>query len=146
MHLRIKPVDVFFLLFPTCVLFLLAGCFGAGVRPPGTDTDGGSLTGIAGTIARIAVLISGLATVALVACGVAFFFVPNKLAVGKFACAAFAALLSAGILYWLAEHWALAVGCSAGVLLLGLFCYGYLHRKDIEKRTGIDLNKDGLVG
>lgn len=94
----------------------------------------------------LAMILAGLATVALVLCGIALWFVPNKLSVAKFALAAFGALLAAGLLYWLAAYWALAIGLSAAVLVAGLVGYAWLHRKEIEKKTGIDLNRDGRLG
>ena len=128
------------------VIFFLAlsGCGSRGSLPGGETTPG--LHGIPKLIQSIAVAVSGMATVALIICGIALAFVPNKLAVAKFALAALAALVSAGILWYLAAYWALAIFGSAFVLLLGVFGYGYVHRKDIDRRTGIDLNRDGKIG
>ncbi len=128
---------------PFCIMltlaFALSGCFGARSRPPEPGTDG-SLTGIPALIQRISLVFAAMATVALFFAGIAAWFVPNKLAVAKYAAVAFGVLISAGLLYSLAEHWGLAIGLGGAALVAGIVGYAYLHKKDINRRLCRVLN------
>ncbi len=137
------------LLTAAVMLRLVYGCgYSAGLRPPGMPAHDGSFTGIAAVIARVAVVTAYVASFALVLCGVAVFlpFIVNKFAIVKYAAGAFTALIIAGLLYFLAEHYALAIGLALVCLGGGILWVGYCHRKDLEKRLGIDIDKDGKVG
>lgn len=120
----------------TCVI---SGCFGARGRTdpiPHHDT----LTGIPDLIQRIALVFAGMATVAIFLASIAAWFTKNPLILAKYAAVAFGVLISAGLLYWLAEHWAWAIGLSTAALLAGIAGYAYLHKKDIRKQFCKALN------
>jgi hypothetical protein len=131
-------------LFALAVLLALAGC-GPVLRSPG-DPAPGLHDGPAGVLHRLALVASWLAGAGLIACAVAAVFVPNKYLVGKAAIACVAVLLGAQVAYWLADHLAIAAGMAAVCLALCAVGWVWLHRKAIEKRTGIDLDFDKRLG
>lgn len=124
-----------------CALVAVAvsGCFGAGGRSdPLSHTD--PLTGIPALIQRIAMVFAGMATVAIFLAGIVAWFSKNPLILAKYAAVAFGVLISAGLLYWLAEHWGWAIGLSATALVAGIVGYALLHKKDIERKICKALN------
>ncbi len=129
---------IWLVLFLSAVIYalFLTGC-GAGLRPPGAPSVH---AGPAGALAGLAVWATWIAGVGLLCCGVAAIWLPNKLGVAKVALGCLTLLAVSFLLGWIAKHETLVLGSIAGVLLLGAIGYTWLHRKDVKKRTGIDLN------
>ncbi len=129
---------IWLVLFLSAVIYalFLTGC-GAGLRPPGAPSVH---AGPAGALAGLAVWSAWAAGVGLLLCGVAAIWLPDKLGVAKIALGCFTMLVVSFLLGWIANHETLVLGSIAGVLLLGAIGYTWLHRKDVKKKTGIDLN------
>lgn len=130
-----------------CVIFaiFLTGCGkSAGLRPPGPGAPG--ISGPGGTLSSLATWATWASGIGLLGCGVAAAFLPNKFQIAKLALGCFAALLTAGILHWVAAHWAILLGLCAGVLVLGGVGYVFLNRKILEKRLNCDLDQNGKIG
>lgn len=116
----------------------IAGC-GRGLVPAGAHEKSVS-GGPGGALDSLAILATWIAGVGLLLCGVAAIWAPNKFAVAKVAICCVAIIGVSCLLHWLAGHTALLVGASAAVLLLSTVSYVWLHRVDVKKKTGIDLN------
>lgn len=145
-----KKVLVFVILALCALLFwiFITGCGSpAGLRPPGTGAASVS-TGPAGVLTSLALFATWASGVGLFLCGIAAALpvFPNKLLIGRLAICCLAGLLTAGIMHWIAGHWALIVGLCIGVLVLCGIGWVYLNRRYLEKKTGVDLNRDGRIG
>lgn len=122
-----------------------AGCSSRGSLPDGKSTPwfhggpGGVLTGLA-------LVATALAGTGLIACAFLGMFYPDKLKVAKLAIACVTIIIGAQVTYWLGSHLVLATVLSLVVMLCGLGVYGWLHRRELEKKTGIDLNGNGTLG
>lgn len=117
-------------------ILVIHGC-GPEVRLPSAPKDV-ALTGIAHVIASVALIAAWVGSFAVLTCAVAFFFVKVPVSiVAKYLAASVGLLVTAGLLYWLAQHWVWAMALSGITLVGSLLCYGYLHRVDIEKRFGV---------
>lgn len=143
-----KKVLVGIIILLCAIIFAMfaMGCGGsvAGLRPPGQPCPVASAP--AGVLSNVAIWATWAAAVGLLACGVAMVFLPNKARVGQAAVGCLAILLIAGILHWIAAHWALLMLLCLIVLLCCGGAYAYLNRKALEKKSGIDLNRDGKIG
>lgn len=94
-----------------------------------------------------ALWITGLAGAALAAAAIgAVFIAPARFILGKLAVVAACGLVVGQSLYWLAGHLGLAVGLVALALAVSGLLYAWIHRKAIEAKVGIDLDRDGKVG
>lgn len=127
----------------------LAGCGGITV-PRMPATGHGPAIGTPGSLlTTIALVCTGLAGVGLVVCGIAAIWYPNKWKVAKLAITCFVVAACGQILYWYGQHLALASGLLAAVVVVGIAGYVFIHRKqikkDIEWRTGLDIDGDGKV-
>lgn len=142
-------VAVILLLCGILIAIWLTGCGHgtAGLRPPGTGTPGVH-GGPASALAGLAVWATWAAGVGLLLCGVAAALpiFPNKLAIAKVALGCLAGLITAGMLHWISAHWAVLLGLCAGVLVLSGVAWAYINRKALERRSGVDLNRDGRIG
>ncbi len=115
----------------------LVGCGSAGLRPPGAPIIH---DGPAAALAGLAVWAAWASGVGLLCCGIAAVFAPNKFGVAKVAVGCLTVLAISFLLGWVAAHAAIVMGGIAAVLLLGAVGYTWLHRADVKKRTGLDLN------
>ena len=146
MRFSITKRTLVWLIFLLCAIiytiFLVSCSRGSlPLREPSLALTGNStLTGIPALIQHIALVFAGMATVALFLAGIVAWFNPNKLAVAKYAAVAFGILISAGLLYWLADHWGWAIGLGAAALVAGLGGYAYLHKKDVRRQLCRVLN------
>jgi hypothetical protein len=130
--------------FMLCVS--LSGCWSMVPRMPAISTPG-LPTGSPGTLlTKIAFAFTAIAGIGLLACAALAWFWPNKLQIAKLAIACVCVIICTQILFWLGQHLALAAGLAVAVLAAGGALYLFIHRKDIERRTGIDLDGDGKVG
>ncbi len=129
---------IWLVLFLSAVIYalFLTGC-GAGLRPPGAPRVH---DGPAAALAGLAVWAAWAAGAGLLCCGVAAIWLPDKLGVAKIAVGFLTMLAVSFLLGWVAAHAALVMGGIVIVLLLGAVGYTWLHRADVKKKTGIDLN------
>ena len=126
-------------------VLMLTGC---GSPVPRSPDDGapGVPGGPTSVIHGIALVASGLAGAGLLVCALGAVFWPDKSRIAKLAVACLAVLVAAQCLYWIGDHLKIAAGLAALALALGAVGWAWVHRKAIEKRTGIDLNRDGRLG
>ncbi len=117
---------------------ILSGC-GPRIAVPNQPTASVH-GGPAGALAGLAVWAAWASGIGLLCCGVAAIWLPNKLGVAKVAVGCFTVLAISFLLGWVAAHAAIVMGGSAAILLLGAIGYTWLHRADVKKRTGLDLN------
>lgn len=127
------------------ITLFLAGCGAPVPRSPDVGASGVH-DGPAGILHWLALFASGVAGAGLLVCAVLAVFSPNKLRVAKFAVACLATLVAAQCLFWIGEHLKLAAGLAACALGIGGLVCLWVHRKALEKLTGIDLNRDGRLG
>jgi amino acid permease len=123
----------------------ITGCASRGALPAGKGTPwlhGGP----AGVLTSIAVIATALAGTGLIACAFLAMFYPDKLKVAKLAVACVTIIIGAQITYWLGSHLVLATCLSILSLVCGLVVYGWVHRRELEVKTGIDINRDGSIG
>jgi hypothetical protein len=120
---------------------LLSGC-GQRIAVPNQPGAGsqGVHGGPAGAVASLAVWAAWASGIGLLACGVAAIFLPDKLGVGKVAIGCLTILGISFLLGWFAAHAAIIVGGTTAILLLGAIGFTWLHRADVKKKTGVDLN------
>ncbi len=123
-------------------LSTLIGC-GAGLRPPGPEKE--LHGGPSGALASLAVWAAWIAGAGLLVCGVVAFFRPSA-QIAKLTLCCVSMLITAGILHWVSTHWAILLGLCVSVLVLSGAAWTYINRKALEKKTGIDLNRDGRIG
>ncbi len=138
-------VGVIIALCAVIYVIFLSGCGSAGLRPPGSGKT--CISGPGSVLADVALYATWAAGVGLILCGIAIALRPAKAwEFAKVALGCFAALVVAGILHWIAAHWAILLGLCAGVLVLSGIGWAYINRKALEKKSGIDLNQDGRLG
>lgn len=139
---------VMIILAVAIILMILYGCgpsVAAGLRclpKPAARVSAGP----AGVLSSLSLWATWAAGVGLLLCGIAAVFLPNKLQIARIALGCFAALLIAGLLSYVALYWKTLMVLIAVVLGLSALGYGYLHRKEIEKYTGVDIDQDGKLG
>lgn len=127
-----------------CLLILwmfLSGCSRGAVQPDAPCVSRGPANALAG----LAVWATWIAGAGLLVCGLVAFFRPSW-AIAKAALACLAVMLSAGILHWISAHWAILLGLCTGVILLSGVAWAYINRHFLEKKTGVDLNRNGTIG
>jgi len=128
------------------VIFFLAlsGCGSRGSLPAGNPSffHGGP----SGVLTKLAILATALAGTGLIACAFLAMFYPDKLKVAKLAVACVTVIIGSQITYWLGAHLVLATCLSIVALLCGLGVYAWIHRRELEKKIGVDLNRDGKIG
>jgi hypothetical protein len=120
----------------------LSGCGRGSVQPEPPSVPGGPANALAG----LAVWATWASGAGLLLCGVATFFLPNKLQILRIALGCIATMLTAGILHWISAHWAVLLGLCACVILLSGVAWAYINRRFLEKKSGVDLNRDGKIG
>jgi len=123
----------------------LSGCGNRGSLPAGTSTPffhGGP----SGVLTSLALVATALAGTGLIACAFLAMFYPDKLKVAKLAVACITVIIGSQITYWLGSHLVLATCLSIAALLCGAGVYAWIHRRELEKEIGIDLNRDGEIG
>ena len=129
------------------VIFFLAlsGCGSRGSLPGSNPPwfHGGSPASV---LTRLALVATALAGAGLIACAFLAAFYPDKAKVAKLAVACVTIIIGSQITYWLGSHLVLATVLSLVAILCGLGIYGWIHRRELEKKTGIDLNRDGKIG
>ncbi len=137
-------VGVIIALCAVIYVIFLSGCRSAGLRPPSSGAT--CISGPGSVLADVALYATWAAGVGLICCGIAAVWLPNKFNIAKVALGCFAALVVAGIMHWIAAHWAVLLGLCAGVLVLSGIGWAYINRKALEKKSGVDLNRDGKIG
>lgn len=122
----------------------LTGCGSRGSLPasPPSFFHGGP----SGVLTKLALFATALAGTGLIACAFLAMFYPDKAKVAKLAVACVTVIIGAQITFWLGAHLVLASVLSLLAIVCGLGVYGWVHRRALEKKIGIDLNKDGKIG
>lgn len=129
-------------LFVGLMLFIVYGCAPRGSVPPAPGISGGP----ASVLARVGLIASGLGATGLVLCVLAAWFWPNKFTVAKAAIGCAGLIAIGAILYHLALHLGLYVGISlVGAVLAGAW-RAHRHVGYLERKTGIDLDRNGKIG
>ena len=134
-------VGVIIALCAVIYVIFLSGCV-RGSLPPAPKT--GLHDGPAAALASLAVWAAWIAGIGLLGCGVMAFLRPS-FAVAKFACSCLTILCVSFLLGWVAANATIILGSVVVILLLGAVGYTWLHRVDVKKKTGIDLNWLGRV-
>ncbi len=134
-----KTQWAFALIAMLSLAYFLSGC-GPRIAVPNQPGSSGIHGGPAGALAGLAVYAAWISGAGLLCCGVAAVFAPNKLGVAKVAIGCVAILAISFLLGWIADHPTLVVGGCIAVLLCWAISHVWIHRVDVKKKTGLDLN------
>ena len=152
MHLpsRLRPVLVSLIagLFLSVVVW---ECRRRGQSTKGSDDGHAGTPGVPGwdvsdVIIRVALLVTALGTAGFIGCIVAAIWTGQWIRFGKYAVGCLAAIAASQAAYTYGLHIEAITWCLVVVLVLCLLVYGWLHRRDLEKPLGRDLDGDGVIG
>lgn len=94
----------------------------------------------------LAVGATAVAGAILIACAFLAWFYPDKLKVAKLAIACITIIIGSQITYWLGSHLVLASVLALLACACGAGIWAWVHRRALERKTGLDFNRDGKVG
>lgn len=131
------------LILVIALLFTLYGCGSRGSVPGSTQSVP---RGPAGVLTYISLIATAVAGSLLIACAFLAVFYHDKLKVAKLAIACVTVIVGSQIVYWLGSHLVLASFLALLVAAGGAGLWVWVHRRKIEVKTGIDINRDGKIG
>lgn len=137
-------VTIIVLLALIMLAMALQGCGSVGLRPPAITDDNSS--GVSGIVANLSLYLTALATLGFVGCIVAAFWTSNWIKFGKGALGCLIAISASQFAYWYGKHVGLITWLLVAAAVIAAGVYLWLHIRQFEKKTGIDIDRNGKIG